>query len=142
MTEQIKPPFTREDALAKVQRAEDLWNTRDPEIVALAYAVDATWRNRNEFFQGRDAIEAFLRRKWRRELDYYLHKELFTFSDDRIAVHFRYEYRDDSNQWFRAFGNEHWTFGEDGLMCHRDASINEVSINEDQREIQPKPNRS
>lgn len=137
MAEQIKPPFDAESARAKVQRAEDLWNTRSPGEVALAYTEDCTWRNRNEFFQGRDAIEAFLQRKWQRELDYYLHKELFTFAGNRIAVHFKYEYRDDSGQWFRAFGNEHWSFDDDGLMNSRDASINEMAIREDQREVFP-----
>lgn len=135
MTEQIKPPCTLASARAKVQRAEDLWNTRDPGAVAQAYSEGSTWRNRNEFFQGRAAIEAFLQRKWLRELDYRLHKELFTFAGNRIAVHFRYEYRDDNGQWFRAFGNEHWTFDDDGLMNHRDASINEVAIREDEREL-------
>lgn len=135
MTQQLTPPFTRETALAKVQRGEDLWNSRDPKTVAQAYTEGCTWRNRNEFFAGREAIEAFLQRKWQRELDYVLRKELFTFSDDRIAVHFRYEYRDDSGQWFRAFGNEHWTFDADGLMNNRDASINEVAIREDEREL-------
>jgi len=142
MTEQIKPPFTRETALAKVQRGEDLWNTRDPQKIALAYTQDCSWRNRNEFFQGRDAIEAFLQRKWLREQDYYLQKELFTFSGNRIAVHFRYEYRDDSGQWFSAFGNENWIFDDDGLMENRDASINEVAIREDQRQIFPPQSNS
>ena len=137
MSKQIKPPFSLETALAKVQRGEDLWNTRNPQQVAQAYTRDCSWRNRNEFFQGRDAIEAFLQRKWQRELDYCLRKELFTFADNRIAVHFRYEYRDDNGQWFRAFGNEHWTFDDDGLMNHLDASINEVAIREDQRELFP-----
>lgn len=135
MTQQIKPPFTRQSALAKVQRAEDLWNTRDPKQVAPAYTEDSRWRNRNEFFQGREAIETFLQRKWNRELDYCLHKELFTFADDRIAVQFRYEYRDDNGQWYRAFGLEHWIFDSDGLMTKRDTSINEVPIRESQREV-------
>lgn len=135
MTEQLKPPFTSETALAKVKRGEDLWNSRDPQKIALAYSESSTWRNRNEFFTGRAEIEAFLKRKWQRELDYRLRKELFTFSGNRIAVHFSYEYHDDSGQWFRAFGNEHWTFDDDGLMSHRDASINEVAISESQREI-------
>ena len=137
MSTQIRPPFTRETALAKVRRAEDLWNTRNPEKVALAYTESSTWRNRSEFLQGRDAIEAFLQRKWDRELDYRLRKELFVFETDRIAVRFRYEYRDDSGQWYRAFGLEHWTFDEDGLMNNREASINERPIREDQREILP-----
>ncbi len=137
MNEQIKPPFTRETALAKVRRGEALWNTRDPQKVALAYSEHSTWRNRNEFLQGREAIAAFLQRKWQRELDYCLRKELFTFAGNRIAVHFRYEYRDDNGQWFRAIGNEHWTFDDDGLMNNRDASINELAIREDEREIFP-----
>ncbi len=137
MSEQIKPPFTLETALAKVQRAEDLWNTRDPARVALAYTEHSRWRNRNEFLQGRGEIEAFLQRKWRREFDYRLRKQLFTFFGNRIAVRFHYEYRDDSGQWFRAFGLEHWTFDDDGLMNNRDASINEVAIREDQRQLYP-----
>lgn len=135
MNQQITPPFTHETALAKVQRGEDLWNSRDPQRIARAYSADCTWRNRKEFFQGRAAIEAFLERKWRRELDYRLRKELFSFAGNRIAVHFRYEYRNDSGQWFRAFGNENWIFDEDGLMSSRDASINEMAIRADQREI-------
>ncbi|MEQ8265384.1 nuclear transport factor 2 family protein [Pseudohaliea sp.] len=142
MTEQIRPPFTRETALAKVQRAEDLWNTRDPATVALAYTEDSRWRNRNEFLRGRGEIEAFLQRKWRREFDYRLRKDLFTFTGNRIAVKFHYEYRDDSGQWFRAFGLEHWTFDDDGLMNNRDASINEVAIREDQRQLFAADDRS
>jgi nuclear transport factor 2 (NTF2) superfamily protein len=140
MNTQIRPPFTRETALAKVQRAEDLWNTRDPKKVALAYTETSTWRNRSEFLQGRKAIEAFLQRKWDRELEYRLHKELFTFEGNRIAVRFRYEYRDDSGQWYEAFGLEHWTFDEDGLMNNREASINERPIREDQRGTSPAGN--
>ena len=135
MTEQIKPPFNHEAALLKVQRAEDLWNTRNPERVSLAYSENTAWRNRSEFAQGRDAVKALLTRKWTRELDYRLRKQLFAFSDNRIAVNFIYEYRDDSGQWFRAYGLEHWTFDEDGLMSHRNASINELPIREDQREV-------
>ena len=130
MTEQIKPPFNHEAALLKVQRAEDLWNTRNPERVSLAYSENTAWRNRSEFAQGRDAVKALLTRKWTRELDYRLRKQLFAFSDNRIAVNFTYEYRDDSGQWFRAYGLEHWTFDEDGLMSHRNASINELPIRE------------
>lgn len=128
MSLSLKPPFTLESATAKVQRAEDLWNGKNPAAIALAYSEDSTWRNRSEFVQGRNAIEQLLSRKWQRELDYKLKKELFSFADNRIAVHFEYEYRDDSGQWFRAYGNEHWVFNEDGLMQSRDASINEATI--------------
>jgi len=135
MTQDIRPPFTREAALQKVQRAEDLWNTRDPAAVAQAYSENSSWRNRSEFLRGRRAIERLLSRKWTRELDYRLRKRLFTHEDNRIAVSFEYEYRDDSGQWFRAYGLEHWTFDEDGLMSDRRASINELVIREDQREL-------
>ncbi|MEQ9465077.1 MAG: nuclear transport factor 2 family protein [Haliea sp.] len=135
MTEQIKPPFNREAAILKVQRAEDLWNTRDPARVSLAYSENTSWRNRNEFAQGREEVTALLSRKWARELDYRLRKQLFVFSDNRIAVNFTYEYRDDSGQWFRAYGLEHWTFDADGLMSDRNASINESPIHEGQREL-------
>ena len=135
MTEQLKPPFTFETAKTKVQRAEDLWNTKNPENVALAYTKDSQWRNRNEFLKGRKEIVQFLIRKWNTELDYKLKKELFTFSGNRIAVHFEYEYHNDSNQWYRAYGNENWDFDEDGLMHTRDASINEAPINELDRRI-------
>lgn len=137
MTTAIKPPFTLETALQKVQRAEDLWNGRDPQRVAQAYTVDSKWRNRSEFVQGRESIARLLARKWTRELDYRLRKELFTFADNRIAVHFEYEYHDDSGQWFRAHGNEHWEFDEEGLMHTRDASINEHPIEESQRRLFP-----
>lgn len=122
------PPFTLETARAKVQAAEDAWNTRDPERVALAYTEDSEWRNRAEFFRGRDAIRAFLRRKWDRELDYRLKKELWAFTDHRIAVRFEYEWHDDSGQWFRSYGNEQWEFAPDGLMARRFASINDLLI--------------
>ena len=135
MSTAIKPPFTKASALEKVQRAEDLWNTRDAERIALAYTTDSNWRNRCEFVQGRNAITALLKRKWTRELDYKLKKELFTFSDNRIAVHFEYEYRDDSGQWFRAYGNENWQFDGEGLMHTRDASINEQAIDDSQRSL-------
>lgn len=128
MSTPIIPPFTFESAKEKVQRAEDLWNSKDPAQIALAYTEQSQWRNRNEFVQGRDAIAELLRRKWNRELDYKLRKELFSFSGNRIAVHFEYEYHDDSGQWFRAYGNEHWEFDENGLMHTRDASINELAI--------------
>lgn len=127
------PPFTAESAHQKVRLAEDAWNSRDPEKVALAYTPDSVWRNRAEFFSGRDAIRAFLRRKWDRELDYRLIKELWAFDDNRIAVRFQYEWHDDSLQWFRAYGNEQWEFDSNGLMLRREASINDVRIDETQR---------
>jgi nuclear transport factor 2 (NTF2) superfamily protein len=129
------PPFDAESARAKVQAAEDAWNSRDPERVALAYTVDSQWRNRDEFFQGRDAIVAFLRRKWARELDYHLRKELWCFTDNRISVRFEYESRDPDGQWWRSHGNEHWEFDEHGLMRRRDASINDYPIAEHERRI-------
>jgi nuclear transport factor 2 (NTF2) superfamily protein len=122
------PPFTPESAAQKVRLAEDAWNTRDPARVALAYTSDSSWRNRAEFLQGRTAIEAFLRRKWARELDYRLIKELWAFRDNRIAVRFAYEWRDDSGQWFRSYGNENWEFDGEGLMQRRIASINDAPI--------------
>jgi len=122
------PPFNLEGATQKVRLAEDAWNTRDPERVAAAYTEDSRWRNRAEFFQGREAIVAFLRRKWAKELDYRLIKELWAFHEDRIAVRFQYEWHDDSGNWFRAHGNEQWEFDENGLMRRREASINDVPI--------------
>ncbi|MBZ9774051.1 DUF1348 family protein [Mesorhizobium sp. CO1-1-8] len=122
------PPFTEQTATKKVRSAEDSWNTRDPGRIALAYSVDSTWRNRAEFIVGREAIEAFLTRKWNRELDYRLTKELWTFGGNRIAVRFAYEYHDDSGQCFRAYGNENWEFDAEGLMRRRIASINEHPI--------------
>lgn len=122
------PPFTHETAVAKVRAAEDAWNGRNPAKVALAYTEDSVWRNRAEFFQGRQAIEAFLTRKWARELDYRLIKELWTFDGNRIAVRFCYEWHDDSNNWFRSYGNENWEFDERGLMRRRIASINDLPI--------------
>jgi|SRR5438067_10486915 len=127
------PPFTGETAAQKVRAAEDAWNSHDPARVALAYTKNCAWRNRVEFPKGRSEIEAFLGRKWQRELDYRLIKELWTFAGNRIAVRFAYEYRDDSGQWFRAYGNENWQFAEDGLMERRIASINERPIFEDER---------
>ena len=127
------PPFTEATAIEKVRLAEDGWNSRDPARVALAYTVDSKWRNRAEFFTGREAIEAFLTRKWIRELDYRLIKELWTFAGNRIAVRFAYEFHDDSNNWFRAYGNENWEFDDDGLMRRRIASINEHPIAEANR---------
>lgn len=132
------PPFTHETALQKVKMAEDAWNTRDPERVALAYTVDSVWRNRDEFFAGREAIIAFLRRKWSREIDYRLVKELWAFADNRISVRFEYESRDASGQWWRSHGNEHWEFAPNGLMRRRDASINDVRIPESERRIFPR----
>jgi nuclear transport factor 2 (NTF2) superfamily protein len=127
------PPFSRDDAVAKVRAAEDGWNTRDPERVALAYTPDSRWRNRSEFFAGRAAIVEFLTRKWARELDYRLIKELWTFDADRIAVRFAYEWHDQGGAWFRAFGNENWQFADNGLMARRHASINDVPIAESDR---------
>jgi len=127
------PPFTEETARQKVRLAEDAWNSRDPARVALAYTPDSRWRNRVEFLEGRSEIEAFLSRKWRRELDYRLIKELWTWRENRIAVRFAYEYHDDSGQWFRAYGNENWEFSEDGRMRRRIASINEHPIDEEER---------
>ncbi len=132
----IKPPFTNETARAKVKAAENLWNTCDPEKVALAYTEDSEWRNRTEFFQGREAIKKFLTRKWKKELEYKLEKELWAFTDNKISVRFEYEWKDaDSNQWFRTHGNEHWEFEEDGLMKKRDMSANDISILESERRI-------
>ena len=127
------PPFTRETAIAKVRLAEDGWNSRDPARVALVYTPDSIWRNRAEFPRGRDAIIAFLTRKWARELDYRLIKELWAFTDDRIAVRFAYEWHDDSGQWFRSYGNENWQFDTEGLMHHRFASITDLPIKEGER---------
>ncbi|HEX4817691.1 MAG TPA: nuclear transport factor 2 family protein [Nonomuraea sp.] len=135
MTRPPVPPFTEETARIKVQAAEDAWNTRDPVKVAMAYTEDSVWRNRDEFFQGRDAITEFLRRKWGRELEYALRKELWAFSGDRIAVRFQYESRDAAGQWWRSYGNEQWEFDDEGLMRRREASINDVPIDESERRI-------
>ncbi len=129
------PPFTLETAKAKVQAAEDAWNTRDPERVSLAYTEDSVWRNRAEFFTGRDKIREFLTRKWNHELDYRLKKELWSFTDNRISVKFEYEYHNDSGQWYRAYGNEQWEFAANGLMQRREASINDVPIQESERKF-------
>ena len=129
------PPFTGETARQKVKAAEDAWNTRDPDRVALAYAEDSQWRNRDEFFTGRDAIREFLHRKWARELDYRLEKHLWCFTGNRISVRFEYESRDVNGQWWRSHGNEHWEFDDDGLMRRRDASINDYPIDESERRI-------
>ncbi len=127
------PPFTRETAAQKVRLAEDAWNSRDPERIVLAYTPDSRWRNRAEFANGRQEISAFLTRKWVRELDYRLIKELWAFDGDRIAVRFAYEWRDDSGHWFRSYGNENWEFDQNGLMRLRLASINDLPIKESER---------
>lgn len=134
------PPFTEETAARKVQAAEDAWNTRDPERVALAYTEDSVWRNRDRFVTGRAEIVEFLRAKWARELDYALRKELWSFGGNRIAVRFQYECRDAGGQWWRSYGNELWEFAEDGLMRRREASIDDVPITEaDRRIFGPRP---
>jgi nuclear transport factor 2 (NTF2) superfamily protein len=127
------PPFTRETATLKVRLAEDGWNSRDAAKVALAYSLDTKWRNRAEFANNREEAQAFLERKWRKELDYRLIKELWAFGDNRIAVRFAYEWHDDSGNWYRSYGNENWEFGEDGLMKRRHASINDMPIKESER---------
>ena len=131
----IAPPFTIETATQKVRLAEDAWNSRDPDRVALAYTEDSVWRNRGEFVTGRDQIRAFLAGKWERELDYRLAKALWAFTDDHIAVRFQYEWRDDAGRWRRSYGNELWEFAENGLMARREASINDVPIAEEERRI-------
>ncbi len=128
------PPFTRETAIQKTRLAEDSWNSRDPEKVSLAYTVDSRWRNRSEFVNGRAEIIAFLTRKWSKELDYRLIKELWAFNDNRIAVRFAYEWHDYSGNWYRSYGNENWEFDSDGLMRVRHASINDLPINESGRQ--------
>jgi nuclear transport factor 2 (NTF2) superfamily protein len=134
------PPFTLETAIQKVQAAEDLWNTRGPERVSRAYTVDSDWRNRDEHLVGRDAIVAFLTRKWQRELDYVLRKGLWAFHDNRIAVRFQYECHDAAGQWHRSYGNELWEFSDAGLTARREASINDVPIDESQRRyLGPRP---
>ncbi|TAK99634.1 MAG: nuclear transport factor 2 family protein [Aquabacterium sp.] len=127
------PPFSREDAIKKVRLAEDAWNTRDPQRVAMAYTPDSRWRNRAEFPQGRKQIEAFLTRKWQRELDYRLIKEIWAFDTHRIAVRFAYEWRNEAGQWFRSYGNENWEFDDKGYMAVRHASINDLPIAEGER---------
>ena len=129
------PPFTAETAAQKARIAENAWNTRDPQKVALAYTEDSRWRNRAEFLQGRAAIEAFLTRKWNKELDYRLIKEVWAFRDNRIAVRFAYEWHDDSGQWFRSYGNENWEFNAQGFMQRRHASINDLPIAESERKF-------
>lgn len=129
------PPFTLETAKQKIQAAEDAWNSRDPARVSMAYTPDSEWRNRSEFFSGREAIKEFLTRKWARELDYRLKKELWCFANNRIAVRFEYEFHDASGQWWRAYGNENWEFAENGLMQKRFASINDLQIQESERKF-------
>jgi uncharacterized protein len=129
----LVPPFTLETAVAKVRAAEDGWNSRDPERVSLAYTVDSVWRNRSEFVTGREQIVEFLRRKWAKELEYRLIKELWAFGGNRIAVRFCYECHDAAGQWYRSYGNENWEFDEKGVMKHRHASINDLAIEESQR---------
>lgn len=129
------PPFTLETASAKLKGAEAAWNTRDAEKVSLAYTVDSEWRNRSEIFTGREAIKDFLIRKWNKELDYRLQKELWAFHDNRIAVRFEYEWHDDSGYWYRSYGNENWEFAENGLMQKRFASINDIPITEAERKF-------
>jgi hypothetical protein len=129
----IKPPFSYESAVAKVRMAEDAWNTRDPQRVSLSYSEDSHWRNRAEFFRGRAAIREFLGRKWNKELDYRLIKEIWAFGENRIAVRFAYEWHDDAGHWFRSYGNENWEFDDAGLMRRRHASINDLPITESER---------
>lgn len=138
MEQQAKPPvppFTEETAYQKVKMAQDAWNTRDPDKVALAYTEDSQWRNRDEFFSGREQIREFLKRKWSRELDYRLVKELWSYQGNRISVRFEYESQDAEGQWWRSHGNEHWEFDENGLMHRRDASINDYEIAEAERKF-------
>lgn len=135
MTRPPLPPFTQQSATEKVQLAENAWNTKDPVKVAAAYTVDCEWRNRAEIFSGREKIIEFLTRKWNKELDYKLNKQLWAFTDNRIAVTFQYEWHDDSEQWYRSYGNELWEFEESGLMRRRIASINDKPINADEREL-------
>ncbi|PWU69594.1 nuclear transport factor 2 family protein [Gracilibacillus dipsosauri] len=137
MSKSIKPPFTQETALAKVKAAEEAWNTKDPEMVAQAYTVDSQWRNRTEFFKGREAIKEFLRKKWAKELDYRLMKELWSYTENRISVRFEYEWRDaETDQWMRTHGNEHWEFDDEGLMKRRDMSANDYPIKASERRYQ------
>ena len=136
MSQPLIPPFTAETARAKVQAAEDAWNSRDPERVARAYSEDSAWRNRDEFFSGREAIKAFLNRKWARELHYRLEKELWAYTGNRLSVRFEYEWQDArSGQWYRSHGNEHWEFDEQGLMRRRDMSANDIAIEASERRI-------
>jgi uncharacterized protein len=129
------PPFNEESALQKVQAAQDAWNTKDPEKIALAYTIDTEWRNRTEFINGREEVIEFLKRKWAKELDYKLKKELWGFRGNRMAVRFEYEWHDNSGQWYRSYGNELWEFNEDGYMAKRYASINDLPITESERKL-------
>ena len=129
------PPFTLETATQKVQMAEDAWNTKNPEKVSLAYTIDTEWRNRDLFINGREEVKAFLTAKWNKELDYRLKKELWAFTDNRIAVRFEYEWHDQNGQWYRSYGNENWEFDENGLMRKRFASINDLPIKESERRV-------
>ena len=131
----LKPPFTHETAVAKVRAAENAWNSRNPEQVALAYSIDSEWRNRSHFVKGRDAIRDFLADKWDHEHEYRLAKQLWAFADNRIAVRFQYEFKNADGQWFRAYGNENWEFDDEGLMRRREASINDVAIDEADRKF-------
>ena len=129
------PPFNEETAIQKIQKAEDAWNSKDPIRISKAYTLDTEWRNRNQFINGRKEVQDFLADKWKNELDYKLKKQLWTFSDNRIAVRFEYEYRDTNGQWYRAYGNENWEFDENGLMKKRFASINDLKIKETERRL-------
>ena len=129
------PPFNEETAKQKIQMAEDAWNSKDPVKVSMAYSVDTEWRNRSEFVNGRAEVQQFLENKWSTEIDYKLKKELWAYTDNRIAVRFEYEYRNDKDEWFRAYGNENWEFDENGLMKKRFASINDISIKESDRKL-------
>ena len=129
------PPFTEESARQKIQGAEDAWNSKDPVKISKAYSIDTEWRNRNQFINGRHAVQDFLADKWKTELDYKLKKELWAFGGNRIAVRFEYEYHNEAGQWFRAYGNENWEFDENGLMKKRYASINDLSIDESERKL-------
>jgi len=135
MSKKIIPPFTEETAKAKIQMAEDGWNSKDPERVSLAYSVDTEWRNRSEFVNGREEVKQFLAGKWKKELDYKLKKYYWAHGDNRIAVRFEYEYRNHTGQWFRAYGNENWEFDKEGLMIKRFASINDLPITEAERRL-------
>ncbi|MBK8396728.1 MAG: nuclear transport factor 2 family protein [Leptospiraceae bacterium] len=129
------PPFQKDTALQKVKTAEDAWNTKDPIKVSMAYTPDTEWRNRNEFLNGREEVQEFLKKKWEKEIDYKLKKELWAFTENRIAVRFEYEWRDNAGNWFRSYGNENWEFNEDGYMQKRYASINDVPILESERRL-------
>lgn len=129
------PPFSKETAIQKVKAAEDAWNTKDPVKVSMAYTANTEWRNRSEFLNGREEVQAFLKKKWEKEIDYKLKKELWAFTENRIAVRFEYEWRDNAGNWFRSYGNENWEFNEDGYMQKRYASINDVPILESERRL-------